>query len=623
MSLGISNKKEARIFSSDNIELCRTQLCPFSYVKKRIFKLKRAKIKTLILIFFVFSSFLVFGQRDTKFWFVAPEVSNGHGDRPIFFRLSTIGSGGEVTISQPANPDFDIIYTSIPANGMVSINLTDQIDIIENKPANTILNYGLLLTSDSPFSAYYEVATSNNPDIFPLKGRNALGEDFWIPGQENWPNIYGKEAIDIVATEDNTSVTITPTIDIEGHTGNLPFTITLNRGETYSCEAVSSLSEFSLSGTHITSDKPIAITISDDSIGPSSNYDIIGDQIVPIDLLNDEYIVIRGYAFQGSNNYERVYVLAVKNDTEIYLNGSTTPTTTIQQGEQFEIDFTENSVYIAASKNVYIYHLSGIGREFGSAIIPPIACTGSQQISFVRNSAGEFDLFIFTKTENIGDFVLNGGTTFITADKFSPVTGATGISYMRERDIGMGIIPTGNNIIENSGGKFHMGILNNMGGSAEYGFFSDFASLNLGPDVLICKGSSHIFDAGPYVDSYLWNTGATIQTITVSDSGNYWVEVVDNLCELSDTVHLGWYPTVHSSIPRPEATTCEASPITLDAGADFQHYLWSDNSNGRYYTTEDAGIVWVEVTENNSCVQRDSTTIIVNPRPAAQTIRHH
>ncbi|SDB96430.1 T9SS type A sorting domain-containing protein [Williamwhitmania taraxaci] len=60
--------------------------------------------------------------------------------------------------------------------------------------------------------------------------------------------------------------------------------------------------------------------------------------------------------------------------------------------------------------------------------------------------------------------------------------------------------------------------------------------VNLGPDQLLTSGST-VLDAGSGFSQYLWNTGATTQTITVSVSGTYTVTVTsDKGCQGSDQV---------------------------------------------------------------------------------------
>ncbi len=62
-------------------------------------------------------------------------------------------------------------------------------------------------------------------------------------------------------------------------------------------------------------------------------------------------------------------------------------------------------------------------------------------------------------------------------------------------------------------------------------------TVNLGADQTILQGSSITLDAGSGFVSYLWNTGESTQSISVSDSGTYTVTVMDaNSCSNSDEV---------------------------------------------------------------------------------------
>ena len=251
----------------------------------------------------------LFAQIDTEFWFVAPAVDESHGDEPIYLRISTFDYPATVTIAQPANPSFTIITITVPANDTKSVNLTNRKSYLENQPADNILNKGLRITSSAIITAYYEVASGVNPEIFPLKGRNAVGTNFLIPSQYAYPNQVGSEAIDILATENNTKVTIVPTDTIVGHKADKSYEITLQRGETYSARAVLVATENTLAGTSISSDKPIVVTGSDDSI-LTGGYDLIGDQMVPTSLIGKKYIVVRGYAGPA----DKVYVLGTEKN---------------------------------------------------------------------------------------------------------------------------------------------------------------------------------------------------------------------------------------------------------------------------------------------------------------------
>ena len=199
--------------------------------------------KNLFILLFLLQSGISFAQLDTLFWFVAPEVAQSHGDRPIVFRFATLATPSTITISQPANPGFPPQIINLGANAAQTLDLTPWIDMIENKPANSVLNYGFRIKATAPIMAYYEVVTSCNcnPDIFTLKGRNALGTNFIVSAQTFLNNAnYARSGFDIVATQNNTSITIIPSNAIVGQAAGVPFTIVLNAGETFSAEAAGS-----------------------------------------------------------------------------------------------------------------------------------------------------------------------------------------------------------------------------------------------------------------------------------------------------------------------------------------------------------------------------------------------
>jgi hypothetical protein len=61
-------------------------------------------------IFYLLSLFCVtsqvHAQIDNNFWFVAPEVSSNHGDRPIYLRISTMTDTAHILFRMPASLSF-------------------------------------------------------------------------------------------------------------------------------------------------------------------------------------------------------------------------------------------------------------------------------------------------------------------------------------------------------------------------------------------------------------------------------------------------------------------------------------------------------------------------------------
>lgn len=73
----------------------------------------------------------------------------------------------------------------------------------------------------------------------------------------------------------------------------------MNKGQTYSFENVSNIPNQRAGGTIVLSNKPIAITIKDDSIQlPGFGCaDTAGDQLIPDDLAGSEFAIMKGYFF--------------------------------------------------------------------------------------------------------------------------------------------------------------------------------------------------------------------------------------------------------------------------------------------------------------------------------------
>ncbi|HZK95387.1 MAG TPA: gliding motility-associated C-terminal domain-containing protein [Prolixibacteraceae bacterium] len=583
------------------------------------------------LIFLMMFTNSIFAQTDTVFWFAAPEVSSSHEDRPIYVRLSSSDQLCNVTISQPANPNFTPISVQIPPHSTSSVNLTPFIEIIENKPANTILNYGLLIQATTEITAYYEVGILYNPEIFALKGQNALGTEFYTPFQNFTNNGVGFSSFDIVATEDNTILAITPTNNIVGYSANTTFTITLNKGQTYSATARSQLASLHLSGSHIISNKPIAVTVKDDSLSGArwgGCIDLAGDQIIPVNKIGTEYIVMKGFL---NYNIEKVFILAVNDDTQLFIDGSLTPNATINLKETYSCDITQNTTYFKTSKPVYFLHMSGFGCELGVTLLPSIKCSGSGQISFVRSTDELFGLNIMTKNGNQGNFILNDNQSVINASSFKPVPGTNNEWVAAQLIFNTLQIKSGvANVIKNTSGVFHLGMIN--GGSTSgcrYAFFSEFNKYSpkiKSQNLCISDTTKFQLSDASVLDSVSWNFNDPASSQNTSTSyypthvfsklGTYKVRAIYFYECGMDTVFqqviINSLPTVYLGT---DTATCN-KPVNLNAGNEHSSYLWSNGQTTSSITANSTGLYTVMVTNNLGCSARDSIYVKVKPLPS-------
>ena len=568
-------------------------------------------LRTLLLTFLTTSAF---AQTDTEFWFVAPEVSADHGDRPVLLRLSTIHQASHIRVSQPANPDFVPVLLFLEANSTETINLTGMINMLENQPANKVLNKGLFIQATEPIAAYYEVADGVNPEIFPLKGENALGVKFYTPSQNFYYNQNGSEAIDIVATEDNTTITITPTDAVVGHPSQAPFTIMLNRGETYSARATNTSAPATLGGTLIQANKPIAVTISDDSIRDRDFWDLIGDQLIPVNYLGTEYIVVKGYA-----TTELVFVVATEDGTKVVASGSTTSTEILSAGQMASFTISSGAMYIKSDKPIYVRQITGHGGELGDAVIPPIGCTGSGQVGFVRTTSQDFVLMLLTQAGNQDHFVMNDNTSLIAGSSFRSVPGNADWVFAL-LPMSTFQVPLGANLIRNTKGFFHMGILHQLGPSSVYGYFSNYNEY-AGSNITLCPGGTTTIDPGPQFDTYLWSDGSTGQTFAVDQEGIYTLTVsFSNGCVATDTFNVFFAPTQVTL--GNDTLLCEGNEIILEAEEEFDTYEWKNLSGTLLGKTPGLKVkeaaTYIVNTSNPCGAFSDSVIIDFTPRPVLE-----
>lgn len=473
-----------------------------------ILMMKKYRKLIVILVGFLLMTPVAQSQVDSVFWFAAPWVTPSHaGNTPVKLRISSFNTTTTVTISQPAGTYTNTI--TIPPNSLASVDLSSIVGTLESKPADTPLNYGIKIKADTLITVVYEILTSgNNPETYSLKGSNGLGTEFVTPFETIWPNwhmpagdIQPKQIFCIVATENNTKVWITPRTDIVGHPAGVTYSIILNKGQTYTAQNVSQDIEQagkSLSGSIIVANKPISVTISDDSVvgTPRTCKDIMGDQIVPVNVVGTDYIVNKGSMY--SNVSEGLFVVATQNYTQVVVtdNGGTT-THMLNRGDTWHYPITDSLSFVQATKPIYVLQATGFGCELGSAILPPINCAGSAQVAFTRTNSQGFFLNILCPTSATGNFKLNGSTTLVPASAFHTVPGTGGAWSGAQIQFNTTNIPTNSsNLLINSSDFFAMGVIN--GGQTTgcyYHYMSSFLRrtfVEAGLDTTLCNGTSTI-----------------------------------------------------------------------------------------------------------------------------------
>jgi subtilisin-like proprotein convertase family protein/uncharacterized protein (DUF2141 family) len=372
-----------------------------------------AFFKSILSAFLLLISNQSFSQLDTDHYF--PPLFGREDQGTHYLVLSTHSSiPFDVTVTDGSGTLITTLTISNASSTtyMFGSGTTSPLLVTEAELNDTMTSKGLILSGQYPFYATVRVVAGAQATAMTSKGEKAaLGTDFRTGHLfQNTGDAFRKSNVfGIMATEDNTTITIDdirPGVIFRGTTPtgapltSPSVTITLDAGETYVVaafldEAGATQNVNGVNGTHVTSDKPIVMTTGSWVGGnpiiaglPSNGRDIGTDQIVPIDVIGNEYVIIKG---EGIDN-EKVIVVAAYDNTDVMINGNPVPVATINAGDYYVIDgatfSTFDNLYLEASKDVYVYQTTNGGngvtddneRQNDMIFLPPVGCTGSKNV---------------------------------------------------------------------------------------------------------------------------------------------------------------------------------------------------------------------------------------------------
>ena len=641
--------------------------------------------KKFVLLLMLFISMSVFAQRDNDFWLAVPTISqnvDGSGppiDQPDSLRITAFDYTAHVVLSIPATigGTFNTTYGAanpiiVPPRTTVSIGLTPYLSQLESRPPDVVNNMGLHIASDQGISVYYELANPLNGNFWPLKGKNATGTSFYIPGQTflpNTSNFYVNTAfntINIVATTTGdpithlTTVSITPSQNVVragggSHAAGTLYTVTLKQGQVYTAQDQSIAYNMKLAGSIVTSDYPIAITESDDYMASeqcngcngSNGYwdngiaahDAGGDQLIPLSKIGTEYIAVRGGL---TTNPEKLFVLTTVPNTSIYQDGvfvstaATAGTTVILNLQQ-----TSVSSYITANQPVYVSQISGMKSEPGWNILPPTStCSGSTSVAYYRTFAnsnnGVLMLLVTNGGQNGFHYYINGvlqASPLPVTPVWTAVPGAPAGWVASQINV-TGAINFGDAILVTNSTPFTMGVVTGAspGGTQNstglFGYFSTFGGLDIPPiGSIACPGDTLYLSADSLIGgSFSWRGphGFTssaqdtfIYPFTVADTGLFYLTVSSSSlnCTSYDSVYIGFGPNCCTSFNLGNDTSyCTGFSRTLSINVAGVSYKWSTGATTDSITVSAPGLYWGQ--DSSHCgIMRDTIVLTRNFPP--------
>lgn len=247
----------------------------------------------------------------TDFWVAFPRNIPPEDSIYLLINAATPTSGVVSNASFAINIPFNVVpgtTTKIPLPA-TTLQLHDN-DIIENK--------GIHVTSLAPITVHGSNYRFGSGDAFLALPVDALGTEYvlmsWGPGLG-----VGSE-LSLVATENDTTVTITTTVSAAARNAGVPFQVVLQQGQTYFLTPGDGDSD--LTGSRIVSDKPISV-FGGNAAGnvPTEDVDFgeyMIEQMPPVDAWGESFLAMPLATRSGSF----LRVLASEDGTEVTYNGA-------------------------------------------------------------------------------------------------------------------------------------------------------------------------------------------------------------------------------------------------------------------------------------------------------------
>ena len=504
-------------------------------------------IKSIFLVFFILTkTFSLFGQLSTDHW-ISPIHSRSTNEvedhyiylstpisKPFLVEIKD-GSGAIITTQTISknNPARVLIGTEQPSK--MFLELSDLNSIQKDK--------GLILKGSSPFYVSFRVRSLSQAGYLTSKGKIGTGERFRLlsfPQNGDTPEAFRNFYASVMATENNTTVTFSeynPNVEFATSTGTISpnvITVILNEGETYTVsgytDVVANYQGFV--GALVTSDKPITVNTGNalGSISKSRGGQDYGiDQIVPENIIGQEYVVIEG---AGSPDLERPIVVATKDNTAIFVNDNTLPLVTINAGDFFEIDNSfykgnrHQNMYITMSKPAYLFQAlagSQLQTTSGMNFLPPLNCLLLTEVDLIAS------------LDEIGDTKYSGDIIAITRKGAVLSINGNPVSQSPEDVLGTSEWETyrigglNGDASVSSTGALSVGLFGFNGNAGFGGYYSGFGFDGQNIDLEICQGIGEVNILkqipGSPLSGGIWNpafnSGTNIFDPDIDGTGTY------------------------------------------------------------------------------------------------------
>ncbi|MFO1502083.1 MAG: tandem-95 repeat protein [Verrucomicrobiota bacterium] len=371
--------------------------------------------------------------KGTDFWLTFPGNYPQNPAAPLRLTLCIVGTQGTTGTVEIAGLRFSQSFT-LPASMSTGVTLPDAaslgdvVDVVQRK--------GIHVVANGPVAVYGLSRIPYSSDGFLGLPTPVLGQEYLVM---SYPNVFSEVSalngsqFGLVATVDDTVVTIVPSRDVLGHPKGVPFVVELDQGQTYQLRDPDDATA-DLSGTEVVSDKPVAVFGGHQCANinsPSRLFcDYLVEQLLPTTAWGKVFYTMPLSTRVGGDTFR---ILARADNTQIAVNGA--PIGTLDRGQVRTLNLAaaarvtaDKAVYVAQFANSSDYDGVKNADPFMVTVPPTRFYSRDHMICTAPNTFSNHFVNVVAPTSVVGALTLDGAP--VPAGAYAAI-GASGFSLAR------------------------------------------------------------------------------------------------------------------------------------------------------------------------------------------------
>ena len=299
--------------------------------------------------------------------------------------------------------------TDVPPGEAVLVPLPRDILLPRGDREATEL-LGIYVLADAEIRAYVLLDAINSGDATTGLPTDALGTEYLVETYgTTCPLGCSSSKLSVVATQDDTIVTITPTVlagqSPDRREAGVPYDVFLDAGQTYQLQGGGLVGNAELSGTEILSNKPVAVYGGNPEtyVTTEGQADILAQQMPPVAAWGTRYVSVPLAGRTGGDTFR---VMASVDGTDVTINGGIVAT--LDRGETYQ-SIIDGPAEFTADAPVMVTRFGHGGRfDNPNAGNDPSETTGDPlMITLVPTEQFEDGFVVLSDGEGINDHYLS------------------------------------------------------------------------------------------------------------------------------------------------------------------------------------------------------------------------